>query len=177
LLLTIAGAAGAIGYGLSQGAAGSKSAATCLTNQCASAAAPSRPIPNVCTLLTNAQAAAAVASPIQNRTAQLPPAMSPTARFRMCTWTGTPLNNLRSVGNGLVIMITRSTKKQFKQAAQATTNAVVIHDLGELAYATAGPVRFLQVYQHGYALTFQVAAMNPLQTERQLAKLVLARLR
>jgi hypothetical protein len=177
VLMIVAVGAGAIGYGISRGASGGRSSGSCAASPCASSRLPPPTIPKPCTLLTNAEAAKAVGSAIQDRSAQAPVGMVSNSRFQMCTWTGAPLSSFRSQGNELVIMVSRSTKPQFEQAARTTRSAVAVRGLGQPAFAIDGPAHFLNVFHGGYTFTFQIGAVNPIASEKQIARLVLARVR
>lgn len=177
LLLIVAAGAVGIGYEISDAVSGSRSAASCAASQCASLGTPTSRVPNPCTLLTNAEAATALGTSIQYRSAQLPPSMPTTSHYRMCTWKGAPLSSFGFSDNTVVIWIWPSTRKQFEKTARATKDAIVIRDLGEAAYAINGPARLLYVLQRGYVLQVQAVAVNPLQTDKKLAELALTRLR
>jgi hypothetical protein len=71
----------------------------------------------------------------------------------------------------------RSTRSQFIENERAAHANVVIHGVGEAAYAWNGAATILWVLQHGFTIQIQVSpAVNPLQAETKLARLALTRL-
>ncbi len=130
-------------------------------------------LPNPCMLLTNAEAAEALGSRVQNRTTQLQPTMQETTRFRMCTWTGAPISSYRSSGNTLRLIILPSTRSQFLKAAKQSPGAVRVQNLGDTAHATS---QSLNLLARGYSLSIWLSSVDARQAERVLARAAVKRL-
>jgi len=171
--VVLAIAIGVAGYAINNGASSSGLASACAASHCTAAIPTTSAVPNPCTLLTDAAAAAALGTTgIQFRDSQRAPGMS--SSTRMCTWKGTPLNNAAYSNSTVMVMTYRSTRAQF---LKAEAHSIVIHGLGEAAYAWPGQLNMISVFQHGYVLQIHAGpAVNPLQAETKLAKLALTRL-
>jgi hypothetical protein len=176
LVLVVAASVGGAGYAISNAASSGLLASGCATSKCASVGASATGIPNPCALLTDAAAATALGTTgIESRDSQVPSGMS--SHYRMCTWTGTPLTSTYYSNSTVTVMAARSTRLEFLKDERASRESIVIHGLGQAAYAWVGPATFVYVFQHGYMIQIQVSpAVNPLQAEKKLAKLALTRL-
>ena len=160
LMLAIAVTTGGIGYRITQGAAGTRTASD----------TPAA-VPNACAMLTNAEVAKAFGSKIETRTAQ------GNGRYQMCTWLGPALGSFTSARAQLIVQVMRRTRAQFDTAAKQAQDAARINGVGQAAYATTGVLKSLNVWQHGYALFIVVGFVsNPLQTEIGVARAAVAHL-
>jgi hypothetical protein len=135
----------------------------------AAVAAPtaSAGLPNPCTLLTNAEVANVLGSPIETRE------VSGNGKYHTCKWTGKNLARPDALPSqrSLMVQLTASTKARFLKGAKETPGSIRVNGIGEAAYTTTGVLRYLDVQQHGYALWIIAGDVSdPLAAEKAAAK-------
>jgi hypothetical protein len=126
--------------------------------------AASARVPNACTLLTRAQAEAALGAKLQWSQRQGDNKLS-----SVCTFHGAPYNASAYGHPTLTLVVNRSTPARFRQAFRMSPTAFRVRGIGDDAYATGGIVRTLNVLGRGYGLMVMIPQEKTLQWAKNLA--------
>jgi hypothetical protein len=125
--------------------------------------AASARLPNACTLLTRAQAEAALGAKLQWSQRQGNKLSS------TCTFHGEPYNASAYAQPTLTLVVNRITPARFRQAFRVSATAFRVRGVGDDAYATGGIVRTLNVLGNGYGLMVMIPQEKTLQWAKRLA--------
>jgi hypothetical protein len=120
-------------------------------------------VPNACTLLTRSQAEAALRTKLQWSQRQGDKVSS------ICIFHGEPYNAAGYAAPTLTLIVGTSTPAKFRHAFNASSTAVRVRGLGDMAYATSGVIGSLQVLDKGYGLVVMIPQGNTLKWAKTVA--------
>jgi hypothetical protein len=127
-------------------------------------------IPNACTLLTRAQATAALGSKLRWSQPQGDKLSS------ICTFHGQPYSASSYGEPTLTLMVYKSNPAKFRRGFNTSMSGVRVRGIGEMAYTTSGAASMLNVLSKGYALTVTIPEGKNLRWAKALAGQALAHL-
>jgi hypothetical protein len=134
-------------------------------------ASSAAPLPNPCTLLTNAEVAKAFGAKVANRTSDA------YGLDRGCTWDGAPPGRFTSYHATLHLDIAPASRAAFDKAAKRAKDAVPVHGVGDEAYSEYIAGEFLSVWQNGIYLSVELSGgSSPIEAAKTLARTALGRL-
>jgi hypothetical protein len=132
--------------------------------------AASARVPNACTLLSRAQAEAALGTKLQWSQRQ------GDKFFSVCTFHGEPYNASSYGHPTLMLTLNKSTPAGFRRGFNLSRTAVRVRGIGDMAYTTSGNVRAIYVLGKGYALMLTIPQDKGLPWAKTVASEALSHL-